>query len=78
MVVRPLARSLTVSQGKGLTDDLAKISGLMESIEIFHAEHLTLSARSESLSKALKDDAFISPDRLPICSDADFDLSDVI
>jgi ribosomal protein S12 methylthiotransferase accessory factor len=78
MVVRPLARSLTVSQGKGLSDDLAKISGLMESIEIFHAEHLTLSARLESLSKALEDDAFISPDRLPICSDADFDSSDVI
>ena len=37
-VVRPLARSLSVSQGKGVTRDLAAVSGVMESIEMFHAE----------------------------------------
>ena len=39
-VVRPLARSLTVSQGKGLTDALAQASGIMESIELFGREVL--------------------------------------
>ncbi|SDD31372.1 YcaO-like family protein [Glycomyces harbinensis] len=37
--VRPDSWSLSVSQGKGLTDDLAKISAAMESIETWHAEH---------------------------------------
>jgi ribosomal protein S12 methylthiotransferase accessory factor len=36
--VRPDSRTLSVSQGKGLTDDLAKISAAMESIETWHAE----------------------------------------
>lgn len=40
MVVRPNAKSLAVSQGKGLTLDAAKASGVMESIELYHAEHI--------------------------------------
>lgn len=39
-VVRPLSRSLAVAQGKGLTTTLAIASGLMEAIEIWHAERL--------------------------------------
>ncbi|AGC47543.1 hypothetical protein MYSTI_06270 [Myxococcus stipitatus DSM 14675] len=42
MVTRPNARSLAVSQGKGLTLAAAKASGLMESVEGYHAEHITL------------------------------------
>jgi ribosomal protein S12 methylthiotransferase accessory factor len=42
MVCRPNARSLSVSQGKGATLDAARASGLMEAIELFHAEHYTL------------------------------------
>lgn len=42
MVCRPNARSISVSQGKGLSLDAAKVSGLMESIELHHAEHVTL------------------------------------
>ena len=38
MAIRPLGRSLSVSQGKGLTDTLAQVSALMEAIELFHAE----------------------------------------
>lgn len=41
MVCRPNARSLSVSQGKGLTLDAARASGLMESIELYHAETIT-------------------------------------
>lgn len=38
--VRPLARSLTVSQGKGLTPSQAMVSALLESVETFVAEML--------------------------------------
>ncbi|NTX00695.1 YcaO-like family protein [Myxococcus sp. CA040A] len=42
MVTRPNARSLAVSQGKGLTLAAAKASGVMESVEGYHAEHISL------------------------------------
>jgi ribosomal protein S12 methylthiotransferase accessory factor len=42
MVTRPNARSLSVSQGKGLTLAAARASGLMESVEHWHAEHVHL------------------------------------
>src|SRR5436309_1928919 len=38
MVVRPNSRSLSVSQGKGLTLAAARASGIMESLESHHAE----------------------------------------
>lgn len=41
-VCRPNGRSLAVSQGKGLTLEAARASGVMESIETYHAEHVTL------------------------------------
>jgi YcaO-like protein with predicted kinase domain len=40
MCVRPNARSLSVSQGKGVSRDLARSSAIMESIELYHAEHV--------------------------------------
>jgi ribosomal protein S12 methylthiotransferase accessory factor len=40
MVCRPNARSLAVSQGKGLDLDAARASGLMESVELWHAERM--------------------------------------
>jgi ribosomal protein S12 methylthiotransferase accessory factor len=43
--VRPLARSLVISLGKGVTDSAAKASALLESIEIWHAERVRLPAR---------------------------------
>jgi ribosomal protein S12 methylthiotransferase accessory factor len=39
MAVRPLSRSLSVSQGKGQSLLLAKISAAMECIELWHAEN---------------------------------------
>ncbi len=39
MAVRPLSRTLSVSQGKGHSLLLAKISAVMESIELWHAEY---------------------------------------
>lgn len=38
--VRPDSWTLSVSQGKGLTPDLAKVSAAMESIESWHAERV--------------------------------------
>lgn len=40
MVCRPNSRSLSVSQGKGVDIESAKVSGLMESIETYHAERI--------------------------------------
>jgi len=40
MATRPNARSIAVSQGKGLTLDQAKASATMEAIEIWHAENI--------------------------------------
>src|SRR5215510_1476306 len=52
MAVRPLALSLSVSQGKGLTHELAQISALMECIEVHHAEHLVPRGHRRSLRAA--------------------------
>jgi YcaO-like protein with predicted kinase domain len=47
-VCRPNARSLSVSQGKGLDLAAAKASGLMEAVEFYHAEHVALPLRLSS------------------------------
>lgn len=39
--IRPLSLSLSVSQGKGATADAARVSALMEAIELHHAETCT-------------------------------------
>jgi ribosomal protein S12 methylthiotransferase accessory factor len=43
--IRPNGRSLSTSQGKGLSDQHAIASALMESIETWHAEHVALPRR---------------------------------
>jgi YcaO-like protein with predicted kinase domain len=48
-VMRPNSRSIAVAQGKGLDLDAAKASGLMESIENYHAEHVRLPLALGSL-----------------------------
>ncbi|HJQ73339.1 MAG TPA: YcaO-like family protein [Gaiellaceae bacterium] len=45
MVCRPNSRSLSVSQGKGTTLSAAKVSGIMESVEGWHGEHILLPLR---------------------------------
>lgn len=40
VAIRPLSKMLTTSQGKGITDNLAKVSAIMESVEGWHAENL--------------------------------------
>ncbi|MFC4586163.1 YcaO-like family protein [Sphaerisporangium corydalis] len=36
--IRPTSRTLAVSQGKGVTPELAKLSATMEAVELWHAE----------------------------------------
>lgn len=45
MVCRPNSRSLSVSQGKGITGPAATASGLMEALELFHAERVEAPLR---------------------------------
>jgi ribosomal protein S12 methylthiotransferase accessory factor len=40
MVCRPNSRTLAVQQGKGITLPAAKASGVMEAVEIYHAERI--------------------------------------
>ena len=45
MVCRPNGRSLSVSQGKGVDLAAAKVSGIMEAVEAWHAENVLLPLR---------------------------------
>src|SRR3954453_12248476 len=45
MVCRPNGRSLSVSQGKGVDLQAAKVSGIMEAVEAWHAENVLLPLR---------------------------------
>ena len=66
MVCRPNARSLSVCQGKGASLAAAEVSGLMESIEQFHAESLTLPLKLAGLRELRDSDHQIpNPSRLP-------------
>lgn len=51
MVTRPNSRSLAVNQGKGIDLMAAKASALMESVEAYHAETITLPLRYCSLDE---------------------------
>ncbi len=44
VAIRPGAKLLTSAQGKGMTDELAKVSAMMESIEGWHCERMTKPA----------------------------------
>lgn len=61
--VRPLGRSLTVSQGKGSSAMAARVSAIMESVEIWHAEHEHLPRIRSSL-RALDGTQRIDPNLL--------------
>jgi YcaO-like protein with predicted kinase domain len=78
MAVRPLSRSLSVSQGKGLTHDLARISALMECIELHHAEHFVPRGQLQSLRKAAADPRYVQSWLLPIHPSAKIDAAAVI
>jgi len=76
--IRPLARSLSVSQGKGLTDVLAQVSGLMEAIENFHAENLLPPSIRRSMRAVLRDSEFVAVETLPIRANRRLDFESIV
>ena len=72
MVCRPNARSLAVSQGKGLTLDAAKASGLMEAIELYHAERIQLPLKLASARELAESHLLVDLDALPRRADSRF------
>jgi YcaO-like protein with predicted kinase domain len=65
MVCRPNSRSLAVSQGKGLTLDAAKASGVMEAIELYHAERIELPLKLASGRDLARTHRLVDLDALP-------------
>ena len=48
--IRPNSRNISVSQGKGITPLLAKVSAIMESVEMWHAEQPDLVTTEATIS----------------------------
>ena len=65
MVCRPNARSLAVSQGKGLTLEAAKASGIMEALELHHAERVDRPLRLGSCEELSARHRTADVDRVP-------------
>jgi YcaO-like protein with predicted kinase domain len=70
MVSRPNSRSISVSQGKGLDLAAAKASGVMEAIETYHAETITLPIKFASFSELCYGHRMIDLAGLPFCADS--------
>ena len=65
MVCRPNSRSVSVSQGKGCTLAAARASGLMESVEGYHAEHVLLPLRFACMEDMRQSARMAAIDSLP-------------
>ncbi|WP_437571621.1 YcaO-like family protein [Sorangium sp. So ce542] len=65
MVCRPNSRSLSVSQGKGLDLPTAQASGLMESVEAYHAERIDLPLKLASYEELRYTHRAVEIDDLP-------------
>lgn len=79
-VCRPLSKAVSVAQGKGASLLAAKVSGVMEAIETYHAETISLPLRYcsyKAISQyAQKHDALvIDADKLPKLRISEFDPS---
>ncbi|HET6223575.1 MAG TPA: YcaO-like family protein [Dongiaceae bacterium] len=70
MVVRPNSRLLAVSQGKGVDLDHAKASGVMEAIEAFHGERISLPLKLQSYDEMRRLHAVVDPAMLPAVPDS--------
>lgn len=77
MVCRPNGRSLSVSQGKGPDLTLAKVSGIMEAAEAWHAEHVLLPLRLATYGELRSVARVVEVEQLPRPSGSRFhpDLS---
>ena len=75
MVCRPNSRSLSVSQGKGLTLAAAQASGLMEALETYHAERIDRPLKLTSLSELEDSHRLLDVSRLPVSKGSRFHSS---
>lgn len=69
-VARPNARSVTVAQGKGLTLAAAKASGVMEAIEVWHAERIVKPLKLASHDEMRGEHRLADVTRLPRVRDS--------
>jgi len=77
LAIRPNSRSLSVSQGKGLTSPAAKVSAAMESIELYHAEHFVQCHHSCSFKELVGGRiAACDPAELPLHPRSDYSPQD--
>jgi ribosomal protein S12 methylthiotransferase accessory factor len=72
MACRPNSRSISVSQGKGLDLDAAKASAVMESVEGYHAERITLPLKLASYRELRASHCVVDVERLPRAADSYF------
>lgn len=72
MVCRPNSRGLSVCQGKGLDLDSAKVSGLMEAAELFHAENIARPLVFDTFANLRRRAAVADPASLPRTSARSF------
>ena len=63
--IRPMAKTLQVSNGKGLTIEAAKVSAMMEGIELYHAEsNKGLEIHKRSIEQCKNDPAYYMPNNI--------------
>ena len=72
MVCRPNSRSVAVSQGKGIDLASARVSGLMEAAELYHAETITLPLRLCTYEELRYEHTVVDVDELPRSSGSHF------
>ncbi len=73
MACRPLSRSISVSQGKGLTSQEAKVSAFMEAAETYHGETITAPLKMASFDELSRDHRVIDVVGLPRTQLGSFD-----
>ncbi|MGH9787456.1 MAG: YcaO-like family protein [Candidatus Acidiferrales bacterium] len=69
---RPNSRALSVSQGKGLDLDAARASTLMESVEFYHAERISLPLKYLSYDELRRAHRVVDAAALPLVRDTLF------
>jgi ribosomal protein S12 methylthiotransferase accessory factor len=72
MVCRPNSRSLAVSQGKGATLAAAKASGVMEAVELWHAERIAAPLKLASYREMRAEHRVAEAAALPRPADSRF------
>ncbi len=78
MVCRPNSRSLSVSQGKGVDVVAAKVSGIMEAVEGWHAENVLLPLRLATYRELRAAARVVEIEQLPRPPSSRFDPDETI